>query len=427
MNYRPVARSAADDGDSSLTIWYYGWINVLVAALLVNATLPGRTHGLGLITKPLLDDLDLDEIAYGWINFWSVLIGATFGVPLGKCIDRFGSRMVLSLIALVFGLVTLWTAIIRDPYSLFVALTLSRGLSQAGITVGAGALVGKWFKRRLGYAMGAYAILMGGGFVAITLATGVAVDKLGWRAAWMWLGFWIVAIVAPCSAIFIRSMPRAGEPELDALVPSDDHTSNPTVDNTLRQALASPAFWVFTLAYSMFALSWSAITLFNELMFEERKFGKETFLLMMVILPVGGGLAQLFVGWLANHWRLGGVMALGMLFLAASMAAFPWLAYTWQVVLYALGLGFAGSFIMVANLAFYPHAYGRVHLGQIQGAAQVVTVVMSAAGPLISEYCRWHSGSYDIMFYGASGVMLGLGLLAWFTPLPRQQRNTKIA
>ena len=35
---------------------YYGWTVVALAAVAMAATLPGRTHGLGLITKRLLDD-----------------------------------------------------------------------------------------------------------------------------------------------------------------------------------------------------------------------------------------------------------------------------------------------------------------------------------------------------------------------------------
>ena len=36
--------------------FYYGWVNVVVASLAMTATLPGRTHGLGLITEPLLHE-----------------------------------------------------------------------------------------------------------------------------------------------------------------------------------------------------------------------------------------------------------------------------------------------------------------------------------------------------------------------------------
>ncbi len=31
---------------------YYGWVMLILAAFAMSATLPGRTHGLGLIAKP---------------------------------------------------------------------------------------------------------------------------------------------------------------------------------------------------------------------------------------------------------------------------------------------------------------------------------------------------------------------------------------
>ena len=414
-------RDSAGAQRGEFPLFYYGWVNVLVAALMVNATLPARTHGLGLITKSVLEDLAMTEITFAWFNFASVLIGSLFCVPLGRLIDRFGSRLVLTAIMFLFGLVTLWTAFIDEAYSLFAALTISRGLAQAGITVGAGALVGKWFTRHVGYAMAIYAILMGAGFVVCTWGAGQAVMHFGWRETWATIGLLVVVVVTPIAALLTRSEPPFDEPEIEPLQSPAMPAALPHVrDYTLLEAIATPAFWVFTLAYSMFALSWAAVTLFNELILEERGFGGGTFILMMTILPVGGALAQLGAGWLANNWRLGGVMALGMFCLAASMGGFPFLTQTWQVVLYALGLGFAGSFIMVSHLAFYPRAFGRAHLGQVNGAAQVVYIVISAAGPVILTYCKAYSGSYATMFFGAAAVMLGLGVSSWFVPMPRR-------
>src|SRR5262245_9225682 len=72
------------------------WVCVAVAALAMVATMPGRTHGLGLVTEPLLRDLQLDRVHYGAINFWATLIGASFCVPLGWLTDRLGVRLVLA-------------------------------------------------------------------------------------------------------------------------------------------------------------------------------------------------------------------------------------------------------------------------------------------------------------------------------------------
>src|SRR5690348_4839937 len=68
---------------------------VVVAALAMVATLPGRTHGLGLITEPLLADLRLDRVTFALVNLWATLLGSAFCLPTGWLIDRVGGRAVL--------------------------------------------------------------------------------------------------------------------------------------------------------------------------------------------------------------------------------------------------------------------------------------------------------------------------------------------
>jgi len=63
--------------------FYYGWVNLFVAAVAMVATLPGRSVGIGLITEPLLKDLSLSRVAFGEMTFWATLIGASFNLICG--------------------------------------------------------------------------------------------------------------------------------------------------------------------------------------------------------------------------------------------------------------------------------------------------------------------------------------------------------
>ena len=58
----------------SLKRTYYGCMNVVMAALAMTATLPGRTFGLGLIKKPLIEDLGLTSLGFDHLNLWAVLL-----------------------------------------------------------------------------------------------------------------------------------------------------------------------------------------------------------------------------------------------------------------------------------------------------------------------------------------------------------------
>src|SRR5262245_8254202 len=106
----------------------YGWVNVVMASLAMTATLPGRTHGLGLITSPLLDDMDVSPHRFSVFNFWAILLGSFVCLPIGKAIDRFGTRLVGALVILALGIVVVLMSRVVDPTWLFVALFGVRSL-----------------------------------------------------------------------------------------------------------------------------------------------------------------------------------------------------------------------------------------------------------------------------------------------------------
>ena len=108
-----------------------------------------------------------------------------------------------------------------------------------------------------------------------------------------------------------------------------------------------------------------------------------------------------------------------MLLLAGSLLALPHVRTEAHVAAYAVVMGLAGGFVIVIFFSFWSHAYGRAHLGRIQGAAQALTVIASAIGPLLLAECVTRTGSYTIMFYALSLFVLFLALSAWFVKTPQ--------
>ena len=110
---------------------YYGWANLATAALAMVGTLPGRTQGLGLVTEPLLADLKIDRVDYATINLWATLLGSLFCLPCGRLVDRFGSRIVLTVVLLCLGVSTLAMGWSFGVATLCIAITLTRGFGQS--------------------------------------------------------------------------------------------------------------------------------------------------------------------------------------------------------------------------------------------------------------------------------------------------------
>ena len=71
----------------------------------------------------------------------------------------------------------------------------------------------------------------------------------------------------------------------------------------------------------------------------------------------------------------------------------------------------------VVFFAIWGHAFGRAHLGAIQGAAQMLTVVSSALGPLLLAVAQERYQSYGPMFYGLALLCALCAVGVWFVPL----------
>ena len=396
--------------------FYYGWVHVLLAALAMVGTLPGRTQGLGLITEPLLRDLQIDRVFFARINLWATLIGALFSVGVGRLIDRLGSRIVLTVVAVALAFVVLGMSATYSVAAIAVLITLTRGFGQSALSVVSITMVGQWFVRRLNLAMAVYTIALSVGFMLAFPLIGAIVLANGWRTAWWIVGLALLLGLAPLALLLVRRSPESCFIEPDG-EPAELSHELPT-DYTLRQALSTPSFWVFGVASAVYGLIASGIALFNESILAERRFDASTYHRSLVIVALTSLAGNFLGGWIASKWKMNRLLALAMVLLAGALAALPHVATQMHVAIYAAVMGLAGGFVIVIFFSFWSAAYGRKHLGKIQGAAQALTVIASALGPLVLAETLSRTGSYASIFYLLTAVVMVLALLAWFVKVP---------
>jgi MFS family permease len=424
--------------------FYYGWVNLAVAALAMVGTLPGRTQGLGLITEPLIKDLHIDRVSYAQINLWATLAGSLFCLGVGRLIDRFGSRAVLSFVAGALGAVVLTMSSVKGIVWLAVLITCTRGLGQSALSVVSLTMVGNWFVRRLNSAMGIYTVALSVGFMTAFPLIGNLVQSSGWRVAWFWVGALILLVLTPVSLILVRRSPehcgvaldgkKDGQGDVDKKVNSGStaaiystaasHSLAASQNDagitgyTLGGALRTPAFWVFALSSSLYGLIASGIALFNESILAERGFDASVYYRTLVITAVTALAGNFVGGWLAGRWSMNRLMSIAMAMLSCSLIALPFVTKLAHVVAYAVVMGAAGGFIIVLFFSFWSAAFGRAHLGKIQGAAQTLTVLASAVGPLLLAECITSTGSYALSFHVLAAVTGSLAIAAWFVAIP---------
>lgn len=371
---------------------------MLVAAAAMVGTLPARTQGLGIITEHILADFDLNRVTWAEVNLWATLIGAGFAVAVGRALDRLGARVVLTVTVLALGIIVALMGGATTLVAMAVLVTLTRGVGQSALSAVSLAMVGQWFSRRLPLAMGIYSVVMSVGFMVAFPLVGAVVQASGWRTAWLGIASLLLFVLAPLAWTVARRGPESmglrvdGDPRPSA---ADD---DPLTGWNWRDALMTPPFWVFAIGAALYGLVASGIGLFNESILAEHGFGPNVYYQSLVVTALTALVGNFAGGWLADQWSMPRLMALSMAVLAAGLAVLPYLATVPQVMGWAVLMGLGGGFVTVLFFGYWARAYGRRQLGQIQGVAQALTVLASAAGPLLLAQWVARTGSYGSMF-----------------------------
>ncbi|MBY0497689.1 MAG: MFS transporter [Cyanobacteria bacterium] len=421
----------------------YRWVMLLLAAAAMVGTLPGRTQGLGLITEPLLEDLGIGRVDYAQLNLWATLAGSLFAIGIGRFIDRLGARIVLTIVAAALGLVVCAMSSVHSFWALAIAVTLTRGFGQSALSVVSLVMVGQWFSQSpagggakqnslgeaepkfrgaasptVDTAMAVYSIVMSIGFMIAFPVVGSMVQSLGWRSAWLAIGVALLVVLAPISFVLART---AGGSEDPPLRRGESLDSPDREGATWQQALATPAFWVFSIGAALYGLVASGIGLFNESILKERGFGYDVYYQTLVVTAVTALIGNFGGGWSATRISLTNLLATSLFVLALGLAAMPHITAIGHVMAWATAMGLGGGLVMVLFFSVWPRVYGRAHLGRIQGAAQAMTVIASAVGPLLLAWCVEWTGSYAAMFNMLAAVIGALAFVSMVTPLPNHQ------
>jgi MFS family permease len=326
----------------------------------------------------------------------------------------------LTAVAVALGAVVCAMSQATTVTGLAVYLTLTRALGQSALSVISLAMVGHWFVRRIDMAMAIYSIVMSIGFMIAFPLVGALVQARGWRTAWFAIGAALIAGLAPLAWAAVRRSPEACGLMPDGENPAEAARNDGTrlAGHTWQLAVATPAFWLFAVGTALYGLVASGIGLFNESILAERGFSADVYYRTLVVTALTALAGNFAGGWFARRISLTVLLAISMSVLAAGLAVLPFVAALWQVMAWAAAMGLGGGLVMVLFFSVWPRVFGRRDLGRIQGAAQALTVLASAVGPLLLAWCVTLTGSYAAMFTLLAGIIACVAVASLLISLP---------
>ena len=186
----------------------YRWV-ILVATVPILALVMGQlVNGLSVYIAPL-------EAEFGWARGDIALInslglaGLAFGcILMGFAADRFGVRRIVFLGIAATGAATLTASQASELWELYLLFFLAGMLGGGAIAAPLIALVGSWFTRSAGLAIGIAAAAQAIGQGGMPFSGAFLIESLGWRGSLAMQGILTLVVGLPL-AWFLRSPPAA--------------------------------------------------------------------------------------------------------------------------------------------------------------------------------------------------------------------------
>lgn len=177
-----------DDTYGKDSRFYYGWVIVAVMAAAGAVSMAMGSLNYGLFIKPMGDELGIGQSTFGWAQTARQFASSGTSPGVGWLLDRFGSRVMLPVAALITGGAMIGLSFMSQGWHLVVLFSLMGlvGMSGPGALVTSVPVL-KWFVRNRGKAISFMGLGIPIGALIFVPLTQVFIDTMGWRATWMLL------------------------------------------------------------------------------------------------------------------------------------------------------------------------------------------------------------------------------------------------
>lgn len=393
---------------------FYGWVVVAAAALTYFFSGPGQTFAISMFVDPMLREFGWSRSLFSGAYSAATLAAGALMPLMGRLIDRYGHRRMLTVIVIAFGAACLWFSFVTNPLMLGAGFLLARLLGQGSMTLIPSTLVAQWFDRQRGRALALAALGMSASSALLPSLNSWFIDHWGWRATWQFWALLLWAVMIPVALLLVRDRPEDMDPEPGHRHPGGAAGNEaPGAESfTLREAAQTRAFWLLLLVTMMPGLVATGLTfhLVSVLGLQGHTPTQAAAIFPIAALAylpcmlAAGVLAErvptrlLVAGWLGFQ-----AVSLVWVLLAPPVLYLPILGVLYGV---ALGLGpIVGGILWVTY-------FGRRHLGSIQGVAVAAMVVGTSLGPLPFGLSYDLTGSYQPILWTLVVIETGLAALA---------------
>jgi len=406
------------------TRFYYGWALVTTLGVTTMASYGVLLYAFATFVTPMNRDLGWSKATLTGAFSVSQLVAGAVAIPVGRWVDRHGTRGVMTLGSGLASLALLGWAIVTSVVA-FYAINVLLGIAMALVLYEPTfAAIARWFMRKRSRALTVLTFLGGFASVIFVPLSAWLIERLGWRGALIALaGIYAALTIVPHWVVLRRwpsdlglipdgvseTSPREATSEMPIATGRD---GAPNV--SARDAIRSRAFRWLAVAFSLSALSGYAVTVHLVSLLTERGYSPAFSAGAMGLVGLMALPGRLVFTPLGEYHPRSAVTAIifslqavaaGVLLMTHSVGG------VWAFVI-LFGAGFGA--ITPARASLVAELFGAVEYGRIAGALALILSVARTVAPVGASWLYIAGGGqthgYDVVLL----VLIALGVASAF-------------
>ena len=381
----------------------------------------------GVFMKPVGQELHFSRGVFSSAIALANIISAFVFPFLGRAIDRYGMRVVMLPLIVLFALSVAMLSLLTASLSLLMTLFAIQGFfSPVQGPTGYSKMISARFDEQRGLALGIGLAGVGLGTMLIPQYARILMQHYGWRGGYLGLSLAIIILAFMPVAIFFRE-PEEMKKDRE-MTKATGRVNNPALPGiTLSEAVRKGKFWALTISVFLLLSVTNGVLVHVVPMLTDRGISVKTAVaamslggMMLIVgrLIAGYLLDKIFAIYIAIFFILVPMFGLGIL-ISGATGWWPTLAVV------TIGLSIGAEYDLVAFIV--SRYFGIRAFGALFGLIQLFIGLANAAGMSLLGWCFQLKHSYVPMlwvfeaFLAVSIVLMScMGLYRY--PAPKKQR-----
>ena len=418
--------------------YFYGW-NVVAASFMAHlAYAEHHSSMLGFFFRPFQNEFGWNRSALAAVQTIARVAEAMVAPIVGPFVDRYGSRILMPVGAVIVGLTMLAVTQIDAIWQFYLlrGIIVALGFTLMGNLV-TDVAINNWFVRKRGRAVAIARLGSNISNMAFVPLTVFIIGAYGWRTMFVVFAVitWLVVLIP--SLLLMRRRPEDMGLYPDGIDPNqaragdkneDDSNSNITALRepiwSRREVLATRTFWILAISFGACSMAFQGINISLAPYIQDLGYADTMVASVMTVRAAIMATSLPFMGILIEHsqkllvriipFAIQGVAAI--LFLLAEQPTFLWMA----VAVY--GIGMSGIGVMQGTI--WADYFGRFSLGLVRSIAFFIAFGFGAIGPLAMNVVFDVMGSYKPAFMVIAALFVIAALLMTTIRPPKARRYT---